>query len=604
MHARRIVVDPGIGFGKSFDHNLQLLAGLTVFHGLGVPVLLGASRKRFIGILTGEPVAAARVNRFGCSCTRSVWHAACKSSVYTMLRRRGTAVQVFEAAESGHARRLAADRSMSRSYCTVKVAFGRVLDDHFEVQGRPNRRSAAGRDRSRPVGENYSMARRFFGTDGIRGTANRHPMTSEIALKAGMAAGKVFTNGQERHRVVIGKDTRLSGYMIESAMVSGFTAVGMDVFLLGPMPTPAVAMLTRSLRADLGVMISASHNPYEDNGIKLFGPDGYKLSDDKELEIEKLMEEPSSNLLAAPGKIGRATRVDSAQERYIEFAKRTMPRNIDLGGLRIVIDCANGAAYKAAPEALWELGAEVIRIGVDPDGTNINKKCGSTAPEALQDKVREVRADVGIALDGDADRVIIVDEQGRIVDGDQLMAVIAEYWKRRQKLAGGGVVATVMSNLGLERYLQGLNLSLVRTPVGDRYVVDHMRKHGYNVGGEQSGHIVLSDYTTTGDGLVSALQILACVVQADQPVSTVCKKFDPLPQVLKNVRYSEGQPLQNPKVLKAIEDGKARLNGSGRVLIRPSGTEPVIRVMAEGEDLSLVNSVVGEIVDALRNAPV
>ena len=356
------------------------------------------------------------------------------------------------------------------------------------------------------------MTRRYFGTDGIRGLANKHPMTSEVGLKVGMAAGKVFSrNGQHRHRVVIGKDTRLSGYMIENALMSGFTSVGMDVFLLGPMPTPAVAMLTRSLRADLGVMISASHNPYEDNGIKFFDPDGYKLSDETEREIEVLIEAPSEDLLVSADRIGRVTRVESAAERYIEFAKRTLPRNLRLDGLRIVIDCANGAGYKVAPEALWELGAEVIKIGVEPNGRNINLKCGTTAPEALADKVREVRADIGIALDGDADRVVIVDEKGQLVDGDQLMAVIAESWHRRGKLAGGGVVATVMSNLGLERYLQGLGLSLARTAVGDRYVVEHMRKHGYNVGGEQSGHMVLSDFTTTGDGLVSALQVLATV---------------------------------------------------------------------------------------------
>jgi phosphoglucosamine mutase len=444
------------------------------------------------------------------------------------------------------------------------------------------------------------MARRYFGTDGIRGRANSHPMTSEVALKVGMAAGHLFTNGDHRHRVVIGKDTRLSGYMIESAMISGFTAVGMDVFQLGPMPTPAVAMLTRSLRADLGVMISASHNPFQDNGIKLFGPDGYKLSDEIEERIEELMDRPSGDLLTAADRIGRATRVESAQERYIEFAKRTLPRNLKLDGLRVVIDCANGAAYRVAPSALWELGAEVIKIGVDPDGTNINKKCGSTAPEALCDKVREVRADIGIALDGDADRVIIVDETGRIVDGDQLLAVIADAWKRRGRLAAGGVVATVMSNLGLERYLKGLGLGMVRTPVGDRYVVEYMRKHGYNVGGEQSGHIVLSDYATTGDGLVSALQILACVVQSEKPVSEVCKRFEPLPQVLKNVRYEEGKPLENEAVKLVIDNARSRLGNTGRLVIRPSGTEPVIRVMAEGDDETLVNNIVGEIIDALK----
>jgi phosphoglucosamine mutase len=446
------------------------------------------------------------------------------------------------------------------------------------------------------------MTRRYFGTDGIRGLANTHPMTSEVALKVGMAAGKLFQTGSHRHRVVIGKDTRLSGYMLEAALMSGFTSVGVDVFLLGPMPTPAVAMLTRSLRADIGVMISASHNKYEDNGIKLFDPDGYKLSDEMEHEIERLIETDSRVMLASADRIGRAQRVESAQERYIEFAKRTLPKNLKLTGLRIVIDCANGAAYKVAPEALWELGAEVIKIGVEPNGRNINDKCGSTAPELLVQKVKEFRADIGIALDGDADRVVIVDEKGQIVDGDQLMAVIAESWHRRGKLAAGGVVATVMSNLGLERYLKTLGLGLVRTPVGDRYVVEHMRKHGYNVGGEQSGHIVLSDFTTTGDGLVSALQVLACVVATGKPVSHVCARFTPLPQVLKNVRYTNGKPLEDKRVRKAIEGAKQKLGEKGRVVIRPSGTEPVIRVMAEGDDETLVNAVVGDIVDAVKVA--
>ena len=446
------------------------------------------------------------------------------------------------------------------------------------------------------------MTRRYFGTDGIRGLANKHPMTSEVALKVGMAAGHLFQNGSHRHRVVIGKDTRLSGYMLEAALMSGFTSVGMDVFLLGPMPTPAVAMLTRSLRADLGVMISASHNRYDDNGIKLFDPDGYKLSDETELAIERLIDGPSEDLLVSADRIGRATRVDSAQERYIEFAKRTLPKNLRLNDLRIVIDCAHGAAYKVAPAALWELGAEVVAIGVEPDGRNINNKCGSTAPQALIDKVREVRADIGIALDGDADRVVIVDEKGRIVDGDQLMAVIAESWQRRGKLSAGGVVATVMSNLGLERYLKDQGLSLVRTPVGDRYVVEHMRRHGYNVGGEQSGHIVLSDFTTTGDGLVSSLQVLACAVATGKPVSEVCARFTPLPQVLKNVRYANGQPLDDSRVRRAIEGAKEKLGDGGRLVIRPSGTEPVIRVMAEGDDEGLVNAVVGDIVEAVQAA--
>jgi phosphoglucosamine mutase len=446
------------------------------------------------------------------------------------------------------------------------------------------------------------MSRRYFGTDGIRGQANRHPMTSEIALKVGMAAGTVFQNGAHRHRVVIGKDTRLSGYMLEAALMSGFTSVGMDVFLLGPMPTPAVAMLTRSLRADLGVMISASHNRFDDNGIKLFDPDGFKLSDETELEIEALIDGPSSKMLVAPDRIGRATRVESAQERYIEFAKRTLPKDLRLDGLRIVIDCANGAGYKVAPEALWELGAEVIKIGVEPNGRNINDKCGSTAPSILCEKVKELRADIGIALDGDADRVLIVNEKGAIVDGDQLMGLIAESWHTRGKLVGGGVVATVMSNLALERYLDGLGLTMARTNVGDRYVVEHMRRHGFNVGGEQSGHIVLSDYITTGDGLVAALQVLAVVVTTGKPVSQVTNRFVPLPQLLENVRYAKGRPLEDSRVVKAIDAGKTKLGNTGRLVIRPSGTEPVIRVMAEGDDEKLVTNVVNDIVAAVRLA--
>ncbi|HWV82449.1 MAG TPA: phosphoglucosamine mutase [Hyphomicrobiaceae bacterium] len=446
------------------------------------------------------------------------------------------------------------------------------------------------------------MVRQYFGTDGIRGLANTPPMTAEIALKVGMAAGKVLAEGGgHRLRAVIGKDTRLSGYMIENALMSGFTAVGVDVFQLGPMPTPAVAMLTRSLRADIGVMISASHNQFADNGIKLFDANGFKLSDEAEIAIEELIDTPAAALLVPSEKIGRATRIESAQERYIEFAKRTLPKNLRLDGLRIVIDCANGAGYKVAPQALWELGAEVIRIGVEPNGFNINEKCGSTAPESLQAKVRELRADIGIALDGDADRVVVVDEKANIVDGDQLLAVIAESWRRRGRLQGGGVVATVMSNLGLERYLDSLGLTMVRTPVGDRHVVEHMRRHGFNVGGEQSGHIVLSDFGTTGDGLVSALQILATVVTTERPVSEVCKRFERIPQLLRNVRYSNGSPLEDGRVLAAIDAAKAKLGDKGRLLIRPSGTEPVIRVMAEGEDERLVAAIVGEIVAAVQN---
>ena len=443
--------------------------------------------------------------------------------------------------------------------------------------------------------------RKYFGTDGVRGRANG-VITPELALKIGQAAGLAFQRGDHRHRVVIGKDTRLSGYMIETALVAGFTSVGMDVLLLGPMPTPAVAMLTRSMRADLGVMISASHNPFEDNGIKLFGPDGFKLSDEVELEIETLIDGEMRKHLAGSRELGRAKRIESVHARYIEFAKRTLPRSVTLEGLRVVVDCANGAAYRVAPETLWELGAEVISIGVDPDGFNINQDVGSTAPTALIRKVRELRADIGIALDGDADRVLIVDEKGHKVDGDQLMAVVARSWQEDERLTQPGLVATIMSNLGLERYLGGLGLSLARTAVGDRYVLEHMREHGFNLGGEQSGHIIMSDYATTGDGLVAALQLLSVVKRVGRPVSEVCHCFDPLPQILKNVRYQSGEPLRDDKVVTAIAHAKERLGGSGRLVIRPSGTEPVIRVMAEGDDRDLVNEVVDEVVDAVARA--
>jgi phosphoglucosamine mutase len=443
------------------------------------------------------------------------------------------------------------------------------------------------------------MARKYFGTDGIRGRANG-VITPELALKVGQAAGLVFKRGEYRHRVLIGKDTRLSGYMIETALVAGFTSVGMDVLLTGPMPTPAVGMLTRSMRADLGVMISASHNPYDDNGIKLFGPDGYKLSDEIERKIEAQMDSDLAKQLAKSADLGRAKRIEGVHDRYIEFAKRTLPRTMSLDGLRVVADCANGAAYRVVPEALWELGAEVVSIGVEPDGFNINRDCGSTAPEELCRKVLELRADIGIALDGDADRVIVADEQGHIVDGDQLLALIAQSFQSDGRLTQPGIVATIMSNLGLERYLAGLKLKLARTPVGDRYVLDHMREHGYNVGGEQSGHIIMTDYTTTGDGFVAALQVLAVVKKLDRRVSEVCHRFDPLPQILKNVRYKSGKPLENAKVRTAIKDGERRLNGHGRLVIRPSGTEPVIRVMAEGEDKVLVEDVVDGIVAALN----
>ncbi|MBP2149020.1 phosphoglucosamine mutase [Xanthobacter autotrophicus DSM 597] len=445
------------------------------------------------------------------------------------------------------------------------------------------------------------MSRRYFGTDGVRGRANAS-LTADLALRVGMAAGLVFQRGEYRHRVVIGKDTRLSGYMIENALVAGFTSVGMDVLLLGPMPTPAVGMLTRSMRADLGVMISASHNPFDDNGIKLFGPDGFKLSDEVEREIEELIDEDLAKRLAKPAEIGRARRLEGVHARYIEYAKRTLPRNQSFEGIRVVVDCAHGAGYRVAPEALWELGAEVIAIGVEPDGMNINRDVGSTSPAALAAKVREVRADIGIALDGDADRVMIVDEKGHTVDGDQLMAVIAESFKEDGRLARDGVVATVMSNLGLERHLASEGITLARTGVGDRYVLERMRADGFNVGGEQSGHIILSDYSTTGDGLVAALQVLAVVARQGKPVSEVCHRFDPLPQILKNVRYRDGAPLENEKVKVAIADAERRLSNHGRLLIRPSGTEPVIRVMGEGDDRELVETVVDEVIDALQRA--
>ena len=443
------------------------------------------------------------------------------------------------------------------------------------------------------------MVRKYFGTDGIRGLANGSKLTPELALKVGMATGLAFKRGDYTHRVVIGKDTRRSGYMLENALTAGFTAVGMDVLLLGPMPTPAVAMLTRSLRADMGVMISASHNPFDDNGIKLFRPDGYKLSDSFEGEIEKLIDADLAPRLSRGQKIGRARRVEEARTRYVEYAKRTLPRDVDFNGLRVVVDCANGAAYKTAPEVLWELGAEVISIGVSPDGFNINEGCGSTAPDALIEKVRELRADIGIALDGDADRVLIVDEKGHKVDGDQVMAAIAASWHGQGQLAGGGIVATVMSNLGLQRFLEGQGLMLERTKVGDRYVLEAMRGKGFNVGGEQSGHIILSDFTTTGDGLVAALQLLSVVKREGKPVSEVCHKFEPVPQLLQNVRYQRGKPLEDKHIKQLIADSELRLGSTGRLIIRESGTEPVIRVMGEGDDAGLVSQVVNEIVVAI-----
>jgi phosphoglucosamine mutase len=446
------------------------------------------------------------------------------------------------------------------------------------------------------------MADDLFGTDGVRGKANSWPMDTETVLKVGMAAGSMFARGGHRHRVVIGKDTRLSGYMIEQALSAGFLAVGMDVFFFGPLPTPAVAMLTRSLRADLGVMISASHNPFADNGIKLFGPDGYKLSDAQEEQIARSVQSGWNKSLAEPDRLGRAKRIDDAQARYIEFAKRTFPKDVKLEGLRIVIDCANGAAYRVAPEALWELGAEVIVMGNAPDGFNINEKCGSTHPDGVCEKVKEMRADIGIALDGDADRCIIVDEKGNIIDGDQVMALVAKTWSEAGRLAGDGVVATIMSNLGFERYLKERKLTLHRTKVGDRYVVEQMRAHGFNVGGEKSGHIVLSDFSTTGDGLIAALQVLAAVKAANKPVSQICRLFTPLPQVMKNVRYRSGKPLELPQVKKIITDVERKLGNTGRLVIRPSGTEPLIRVMAEGDDEYAVRSAVEEICSVLETA--
>ena len=445
------------------------------------------------------------------------------------------------------------------------------------------------------------MAGKYFGTDGIRGRANGK-ITAELAMKVGQAAGLAFQRGDHRHRVVIGKDTRLSGYMIEYALVAGFTSVGIDVLLLGPVPTPAVAMLTRSMRCDLGVMISASHNLFEDNGIKLFGPDGFKLSDEIEAAIETLMDSEIAPRLSKSRDLGRAKRIESVHARYIEFAKRTLPRNLSLEGLRIVVDCANGAAYNVAPEALWELGAEVFSIGVEPDGFNINRDVGSTAPDALAAKVREMRADIGIALDGDADRVLIVDEKGHTVDGDQLMAVVAQSWQTDGRLAGPGIVATVMSNLGLERHLASIGLALERTAVGDRYVLERMIEKGYNVGGEQSGHIILSDYATTGDGLVAALQVMAVVQRQQKPVSEICHRFEPLPQILRNVRYKGGRPLDTEKVIAAIAAAQARLGAGGRLVIRPSGTEPVIRVMAEADDRELVERLVDDVCDAVAAA--
>jgi len=445
------------------------------------------------------------------------------------------------------------------------------------------------------------MGRKLFGTDGIRGTANVEPMTAETALRVGMSAAKLFTRGDSRRTVVIGKDTRLSGYLLESALAAGFIGMGMDVVFVGPMPTPAVAMLTRSLRADLGVMISASHNPYHDNGIKLFGPDGYKISDEMEKRVEHFIDSKMNVDLVNSLDLGRAKRLDDAEGRYIEFVKSTFPRGLRLDGLKVIVDCGNGAAYKVAPKMLWELGAEVIPHGVEPDGVNINKLCGTTDTGAMCELVCRNGADIGIALDGDADRVLIADEEGMLLDGDQLMAIIAESWNSAGRLNGGGIVTTVMSNGALERHLKGLGLQMMRTQVGDRYVTEYMRANGFNVGGEQSGHIVLSDYTTTGDGLIAALEVLAVMVHREEPLSHVGRQFDPFPQIMENIQFDGVSPLEDRRVVAAVQAGEAALKESGRILIRNSGTEPVVRIMAEGEDPDVLNGVVNEIVSVIKH---
>ena len=444
------------------------------------------------------------------------------------------------------------------------------------------------------------MARNFFGTDGIRGRTNEGVMTAATAMRVGQAAGTHFLRGDHRHRVVIGKDTRLSGYMMESALVAGFTSVGMDVIMTGPLPTPAIALLTREMRADLGVMISASHNPFEDNGIKLFGPDGYKLSDKAEAAIERLLEQDP--LLVEPDRIGRARRIEDARGRYIHAVKQSVASDVRFDGLKVVVDCANGAAYQVAPSAIWELGADIIPMGVEPNGTNINDGVGSTALDAIKARVIDEGADIGIALDGDADRLIVIDEKGKTVDGDQIMALIASRLKALGELKGDGVVATVMSNLGLERYLEGIGLSLERTKVGDRYVLERMKEGGFNVGGEQSGHMILLDHGTTGDGTIAALRILASLVRSGKPASELLHVFDPVPQLLKNVRYSGGKPLENTTVRQVIAEAEQELAGKGRLVIRPSGTEPVIRVMAEGDDATQVETVVDRICAAVESA--
>ncbi|XCD69568.1 phosphoglucosamine mutase [Candidatus Liberibacter asiaticus] len=439
------------------------------------------------------------------------------------------------------------------------------------------------------------MKRRFFGTDGIRGKSNTFPITPNFMMRIGIAVGYLFRGKKKHRRVVIGKDTRLSGYMLENSLVAGFTAAGMDAFILGPIPSPAVAMLTRSLRADVGVMISASHNPYQDNGIKLFGPDGYKVSTDIEDRIETLLEDDLTSYLSCYDSIGHAKRVDGVHDRYIEHVKRTLPRDVTLQGLRIVVDCANGASYKVAPEVFWELGADVVVIGDKPNGININLDCGSTNVLSLQRKVHEVRADIGIALDGDGDRVIIVDEKGAIVNGDQIMALIAREWMSHSLLRGNGIVTTVMSNIGLERFIAGLGLSLKRTEVGDRYIMEYMKNNGFNVGGEQSGHIILSDYGSTGDGLVAALQVLSYIKQYDKPVSTICHCFEEYPQFLRSVSVKDTSILNSSSIVQAIADAESELRGIDRLIVRASGTESLIRIMAEGDDLSRIKRIVDDL---------
>ncbi|MGY8985431.1 MAG: phosphoglucosamine mutase [Sphingomonadales bacterium] len=446
------------------------------------------------------------------------------------------------------------------------------------------------------------MAKKYFGTDGIRGKVNLGAMTPEMAMKIGMATGQYFLRGNHKNKVIIGKDTRLSGYMIEPALVAGIVAGGMDVVNVGPIPTPGLAMLTKSMRADLGIMISASHNPFYDNGLKFFGPDGYKLSDKAELEIESRLTLGQENFLVKPEFTGRVKRLDDVRGRYIEFAKNTVAQKLNLGGLKVVVDCANGAAYQVAPQVLWELGADVVPVGVTPDGFNINSSCGSTHPEYIAEQVVTHGADIGIALDGDADRLILVDECGKVIDGDQIMGVIATSWVEQNILKGGGLVSTIMSNLGLERFIQSKGLSFIRTRVGDRYVVEHMRKNNFNLGGEQSGHVVMTDYATTGDGILASLQVLQVLVKSNKPASEALRLFAPIPQVMRSVSYQDIDPLENSVVKTAILDGKSLLGNTGRLVIRKSGTEPLIRVMVEGEDDKLVEKVVSQICQSVKDS--